>query len=42
MVRNIVLTGLTIALLTGCSSKKEENGKAEYRQDTGLYRYASG
>lgn len=29
MVRNIVLTGLTIALLTGCSSKKEENQKTE-------------
>jgi len=29
MVRNIVLTGLTIALLTGCSSKKEENRKTE-------------
>ena len=29
MVRNIVLTGLTIALLTGCSSKKEENPKTE-------------
>lgn len=29
MVRNIVLIGLTIALLTGCSSKKEENQKTE-------------
>lgn len=29
MVRNIVLTGLAIALLTGCSSKKEENQNTE-------------
>lgn len=29
MVRNIVLTGLAMALLTGCSSKKEENQKTE-------------
>ncbi|WP_251620026.1 efflux RND transporter periplasmic adaptor subunit [Odoribacter lunatus] len=29
MVRNIVLTGLTIALLTGCSSKKEDSQNTE-------------
>lgn len=29
MVRNIVLTGLAMALLAGCTSKKEENQKAE-------------